>query len=87
MGFHVGHRSEIGYLILQAHYATPLQDKDSSGVNLLYTLNPLKNVAGIFLMAASEGMIFPNKSSIIIIIIFIKLFFKILIRSQKLTSM
>lgn len=41
VGFHVGQRSEINYLVLQAHYATPLQDKDSSGVNLLYTLNPL----------------------------------------------
>ena len=40
VGFHVGSRSEVRYLVLQAHYATPLKEKDSSGVSLLYTLNP-----------------------------------------------
>lgn len=36
----MGARSEVKYLVLQAHYATPLAEKDSSGVSLLYTLNP-----------------------------------------------
>lgn len=40
VGFHVGTRSEVKYLVLQAHYATPLSEKDSSGVSLMYTLNP-----------------------------------------------
>ncbi|XP_017491334.1 PREDICTED: peptidyl-glycine alpha-amidating monooxygenase-like, partial [Rhagoletis zephyria] len=61
VGFHVGSRSEVRYLVLQAHYATPLKEKDSSGVSLLYTLNPQPNVAGIFLLAASSGIIPPNK--------------------------
>ena len=63
VGFHVGHRSPIKFLILQAHYASPLAEPDSSGVNLQYTLNPMPNVAGIYLMASSNAAIPPHKPS------------------------
>ena len=63
VGFHIGKGSSIKYLILQAHYANPLQDRDSSGVSLFYTVNRLPNIAGIFMMAVSDGLIPPNKQS------------------------
>lgn len=40
VGLHIGARSDVNYLILQAHYAHPLPAKDSSGVDLVYTLVP-----------------------------------------------
>lgn len=40
VGFHIGKRSDVNYLIMQAHYAHPLTEADSSGVNLIYTLLP-----------------------------------------------
>lgn len=64
VGFHVGHRSPIKFLILQAHYASPLAEPDSSGVNLQYTLNPMPNVAGIYLMASSNAVIPPHKPKV-----------------------
>ncbi|KAH9529947.1 hypothetical protein DERF_003798 [Dermatophagoides farinae] len=64
VGFRVGGglSSDINFLILQAHYAHPLNEHDSSGVRLLYTIQPQPYVAGIFLLASLNGIIPPHKS-------------------------
>ncbi|OTF84011.1 peptidyl-glycine alpha-amidating monooxygenase-like protein, partial [Euroglyphus maynei] len=63
VGFHVGGGlSDINFLVLQAHYAHPLSEHDSSGVRLLYTIQPQPYVAGIFLLASLNGMIPPHQS-------------------------
>lgn len=40
VGLHIGARSDVNFLILQAHYAHPLAEKDNSGIDLVYTLVP-----------------------------------------------
>jgi len=55
VGFHVGGRSKIKYLVLQVHYASVdrYQDgvtRDDSGVFLQYTTQPQPKAAGVLLM-------------------------------------
>ncbi|XP_027202332.2 peptidyl-glycine alpha-amidating monooxygenase B-like [Dermatophagoides pteronyssinus] len=62
VGFHVGGLSDINYLILQSHYSHPLQEHDSSGVRLLYTVQPQPYIAGILLLSSVDGIIPPHQS-------------------------
>ncbi|XP_046662518.1 peptidylglycine alpha-hydroxylating monooxygenase-like [Homalodisca vitripennis] len=62
VGFKVGGRSPIQYLVLQVHYATIDKFKDGStddsGVFLYYTERPQSKLAGVYLLGTA-GMIPP----------------------------
>ncbi|XP_012271466.1 peptidylglycine alpha-hydroxylating monooxygenase [Orussus abietinus] len=64
VGFKVGGKSQIKYLVLQVHYAHIERFKDGStddsGVFLHYTTHPLSKLAGVLLLGTS-GLIPPHQ--------------------------
>jgi len=57
--------SDDGYLVLQVHYAHPLDDKDDTGLRLDYvTEKPKKGLAGVFLLFRTQLMIPPGKTAV-----------------------
>lgn len=62
VGFQVGGKTSINYLVLQIHYSKKLKPGtlDSSGLSLIYTEKPLNKLAGVLLLGTG-GEIPPKK--------------------------
>lgn len=59
VGFKVGKDSPIKYLVLQVHYMKSFEEgkTDDSGVNIEYTLTPLRKLAGVLLLGTSGNIL------------------------------
>uniref|UniRef100_T1IX66 Copper type II ascorbate-dependent monooxygenase C-terminal domain-containing protein n=1 Tax=Strigamia maritima TaxID=126957 RepID=T1IX66_STRMM len=59
VGFRTGGDSGVNYLVLEVHYALPLNVSDNSGLSLYSTYERQKYIAGIFLMLSASTQIPP----------------------------
>lgn len=59
VGFRIGGKSGVNYLVLEIHYAHPLKENDTSGIFLHTTYEEQKYTAGIFLLLAQSSHIPP----------------------------
>ncbi|GAB6032429.1 hypothetical protein CHUAL_011067 [Chamberlinius hualienensis] len=64
VGFRIGSDNNVNFLVLQVHYVSPLNEKDSSGLTLQMTYQPQPFVAGIFLLVAGSTVIPPHKEKV-----------------------
>ncbi|XP_052793930.1 peptidyl-glycine alpha-amidating monooxygenase-like isoform X2 [Mya arenaria] len=61
VGQHIGHGTNIHYIVIQIHYAVPLQSPDTSGIRLFITEQRQKFISGIYLLL-SYGVTIPEQT-------------------------
>ncbi|XP_037509578.2 peptidylglycine alpha-amidating monooxygenase [Rhipicephalus sanguineus] len=65
VGFQVGQRTSVRYLVLQVHYDSPMPDgeSDTTGLELLIDLQPQRYLAGIHVFYAKDRTIPPGRTN------------------------